>query len=64
MFGANQPLILHLLDIPPMMGVLNGVVMEINDCAMPLVRDVVATDDPNVAFKGRATDGVESIARS
>merc|ERR1719291_869326 len=33
------------------MGVLNGVVMEIHDCAMPLVHDVVATDDPNVAFK-------------
>ena len=34
-----------------MMGVLNGVVMEIQDCAMPLVRETVATDDPNVAFK-------------
>ena len=33
------------------MGVLNGVVMEIQDCAMPLVRNTVATDDPNVAFK-------------
>merc|ERR1712029_583192 len=50
-FGEDQPLILHLLDIAPMMGVLNGVVMEINDCAMPLVQDVVATDDPNVGFK-------------
>jgi len=50
-FGCDQPLILHLLDITPMMGVLNGVVMEINDCALPLVRDVVATDDPIVAFK-------------
>jgi len=50
-FGEDQPLILHLLDIAPMMGVLNGVVMEIHDCAMPLVRGVVATDDPNVAFK-------------
>jgi len=50
-FGPNQPLILHLLDITPMMGVLNGVVMEISDCAMPLVEGVVATDDPNVAFK-------------
>ena len=51
MFGNDQPLYLHLLDIAPMMGVLNGVVMEIQDCAMPLVRDTVATDDPNVAFK-------------
>lgn len=50
-FGEDQPLILHLLDIAPMMGVLNGVVMEIHDCAMTLVQDVVATDDPNVAFK-------------
>jgi len=50
-FGPDQPLVLHLLDITPMMGVLNGVVMEIQDCAMPLVRETVATDDPNVAFK-------------
>jgi len=50
-FGADQPLALHLLDIAPMMGVLNGVVMEIQDCAMPLVRETIATDDPNVAFK-------------
>jgi len=50
-FGADQPLILHLLDIAPMMTSLGGVVMELQDCAFPLVRDVVATDDPNVAFK-------------
>merc|ERR1712079_236478 len=50
-FGQDQPLVLHLLDIAPMMGVLNGVVMEIQDCAMPLVRETIATDDPNVAFK-------------
>jgi len=50
-FGEDQPLILHLLDIAPMMGVLGGVVMEIQDCAMPLVKDVIATDDPNVGFK-------------
>merc|ERR1719466_278772 len=50
-FGNDQPVNLHLLDIAPAMGVLNGVVMEINDCAMELVRNVVATDDPNVAFK-------------
>jgi hypothetical protein len=36
-FGANQPIILHLLDIPPMMGVIKGVVMELNDCAFPLL---------------------------
>lgn len=50
-FGSNQPLILHLLDIPPMMGVLDGVVMEIADCALPLVKQVVPTADPVVAFK-------------
>lgn len=37
-FGANQPIILHLLDIPNMMGTLEGVVMEIEDLALPLVR--------------------------
>merc|ERR1712240_896992 len=50
-FGADQPLVLHLLDIEPAMGVLGGVCMEIDDCAMPLVTKVVATADPNVAFK-------------
>jgi len=50
-FGADTPVVLHLLDIPPMMGVLGGVCMEIADCALPCVRDVVATDDPAVAFK-------------
>jgi len=49
-FGADQPVILHLLDITPMMGVLGGVVMEIADCAMPLVKDVVPTDNADVAF--------------
>uniref|UniRef100_V5GL68 Malate dehydrogenase n=1 Tax=Anoplophora glabripennis TaxID=217634 RepID=V5GL68_ANOGL len=50
-FGPNQPLILHLLDIPPMMGVLEGVVMELADCALPLLQAVVPTADPAVAFK-------------
>lgn len=50
-FGKDQPLILHLLDIPHMAGVLEGVVMELADCALPLVREVVATTDPIVAFK-------------
>jgi len=50
-FGNDQPVNLHLLDIAPAMGVLNGVVMEINDCAMELVKRVVATDDVAVAFK-------------
>lgn len=50
-FGQDQPLILHLLDIPPMMGVLDGVVMELADCALPLLRQVIPTADPIVAFK-------------
>ncbi len=51
MLGKDQPVILQLLEIPPAMGALEGVVMELNDCAFPLVTDIVATDDPNVAFK-------------
>jgi malate dehydrogenase len=50
-FGPDQSVILHLLDIAPMMGVLGGVCMEIDDCAFPLVKQVVATADPEVAFK-------------
>jgi len=50
-FGQNQPLILHLLDIPPMMEVLGGVVMELADCALPLLREVIPTADPAVAFR-------------
>ena len=52
MLGPDQPVILQLLEIPPAMGALSGVVMELNDCAFPLLHDIVATDDPNVAFDG------------
>ncbi|BDD88099.1 malate dehydrogenase [Desulfofustis limnaeus] len=51
MLGPDQPVILQLLEIPPAMGALNGVAMELNDCAYPLVAGIVATDDANVAFK-------------
>jgi malate dehydrogenase len=51
MLGKDQPVILQLLEIPPAMGALNGVVMELNDCAFPLVAGVIPTDDPNVAFQ-------------
>ncbi len=51
MLGPDQPVILQLLEIPPAMGALEGVVMELNDCAFPLVHSIVATDDPDVAFK-------------
>lgn len=49
-FGPEQPLVLLLLDIPPMMGVLEGVVMEMQDCAYPLLQEVIATSDVAVAF--------------
>lgn len=51
MLGPDQPVILQLLEIPPAMKALEGVVMELNDCAFPLVAGIVPTDDPNVAFK-------------
>jgi malate dehydrogenase len=50
MLGPDQPVILQLLEIPPVMKALQGVVMELDDCAFPLLADVVQTDDPNVAF--------------
>ncbi|MEE4377452.1 MAG: malate dehydrogenase [Candidatus Competibacteraceae bacterium] len=51
MLGPDQPVILHLLEIPPAMPALQGVVMELNDCAFPLLADIVTSDDANVAFK-------------
>ncbi|MGE4312926.1 MAG: malate dehydrogenase [Pseudobdellovibrionaceae bacterium] len=51
MLGPDQPVILHLLEITPALGALEGVVMELKDCAFPLLHDVIATDDPAVAFK-------------
>ncbi len=50
MLGGKQPVVLQLLEIPPALGALNGVVMELDDCAFPTLAGVVATDDPNVAF--------------
>ena len=52
MLGPDQPVILQLLEISPAMGALKGVVMELEDCAFPLVTDIIATDDPNEAFAG------------
>ncbi|XP_033101144.1 malate dehydrogenase, cytoplasmic-like [Anneissia japonica] len=51
-FGSDQKVELVLLDIPPMMTVLSGVVMELQDCALPLVEKTIATADPDEAFKG------------
>ncbi len=51
MLGADQPVILQLLEIPQALGALQGVAMELNDCAFPTLAGIVCTDDPNVAFK-------------
>ena len=51
MLGADQPVILQLLEITPALEALKGTVMEIEDCAFPLVAGIVQTDDPNIAFK-------------
>ena len=51
MLGPDRPIALNLMEITPALGALSGVVMELNDCAYPLLQDVVTTDDPAVAFK-------------
>jgi malate dehydrogenase len=51
MLGKDQPVILQLLDITPAMPAVKGVVMELEDCAFPLLAGVVVTDDPATAFK-------------
>ncbi len=51
MLGSDQPVILQLLEIPPALPALHGVVMELDDCAFPTLAGIVATDDPDVAFK-------------
>ena len=51
MLGKDQPVILQLLEIPPAMDALNGVVMELLDCAFPLLMGVETSDDANIAFK-------------
>jgi malate dehydrogenase len=50
-FGRDQPLILQLLDLPQAQAAVGGVVMELQDCAFPLLQDVVITDDPATAFR-------------
>ncbi|NND55012.1 MAG: malate dehydrogenase [Gammaproteobacteria bacterium] len=51
MLGADQPVILQLLEIPPALDALKGVAMELDDCAFPTLAGVVCSDDPDVAFK-------------
>src|SRR5487761_2566403 len=51
MLGREQPVILQLLDLPQAQPILRGVMMELEDCAFPLLQQVIITDDPKVAFK-------------
>jgi len=51
MFGHDQPMTLKLIEIPPAIDALEGVVMELNDCAFPLLREIVATTDIDEGFK-------------
>ena len=52
LLGNDQPVVLRLLEIEPAMKALDGVVMELDDCAFPLLHDVVATSDLKTAFDG------------
>jgi len=54
MLGADQPVVLQLLEIPPALPALQGVVMELADCAFKTLSGVIATDDANVAFRDSA----------
>lgn len=51
LLGPDQPIVLHLLEVPAALKALEGVVMELQDCANPLLHDIVITDDPKTAFK-------------
>ncbi len=51
LLGPDQPIVLHLLEITPAMNSLQGVVMELNDCAFPLLHRIEVTDNPQTAFK-------------
>ena len=51
MFGADQPVTLHLIEIPPALGALEGVVMELHDCAFPLLQSIVPTADLDEGFR-------------
>jgi malate dehydrogenase len=52
MFGPNQPVILHLIEIEPVLPALNGVVMELDDCAFPLLKGIVPTANLDEGFRG------------
>ena len=52
LFGPDQPVVLQLLEIPPAMGALEGVAMELDDCAFGLLSGIELTDRPETAFDG------------
>ena len=52
MLGPDQPVVLQLLEIPPAMGALDGVAMELDDCAFPLLAGLELSDDPGTSFNG------------
>ena len=52
LLGENTPVSLRLLEIPPAMDAVRGVIMEVEDCAFPLLDGITATDDPDIAFDG------------
>lgn len=51
LLGNDQPIILQLLEITPAMNALSGVIMELEDCAFPLLKEIISSDNPEVAFK-------------
>jgi len=51
MLGQQTPVVLQLLEITPALGALRGLAMELEDCAFPLLKDIIATDDPEIAFR-------------
>src|SRR5881628_1165587 len=52
MFGPKQPVILHLIEVPAVLNALKGVVMELDDCAFPLLKGAVPTADLDEGFRG------------
>src|SRR5207248_4633471 len=52
MFGPSQPVIVHLIEIEPALPALQGVIMELDDCAFPLLKGIVPTADLNEGFRG------------
>ena len=51
MFGVDRPIVLHLIEIPNALGALDGVVMELHDCAFPLLQSIVPTADLDEGFR-------------